>query len=327
MIHVDIAINGAFLTRRWEEPENWMRLTCELGFPYHSFCADVLDPFFSGDRSYQLETAAAVREAAARYEVGIIDVYTGVATHRFHGLSHRHPAVRERMRQWIIECMDLALAMGTDRVGGHWDAFSVETLESAEGTEAAWRTLCEQFRRLAEIGRQKGLSALYNEQMYIPSEVPWTLEQAEQFLQDTNTPDGCPVRLTLDVGHQAGMHYGLSGPDLDYREWIRRFGAGTELIHLQQTTPDASHHWPFTAAYNERGHIRIEAVLDALRAAHQAAAAAPDRPPVPPVDRVYLVAEIIPGSTKTEKALMEELKQSCVYLRQFIPEGGLDIEG
>ena len=30
-VHVDIGINGAFLTRRWEEPENWMRLTAELG--------------------------------------------------------------------------------------------------------------------------------------------------------------------------------------------------------------------------------------------------------------------------------------------------------
>jgi sugar phosphate isomerase/epimerase len=326
MVHVDIAINGAFLTRRWEEPENWMRLTRELGFSYHSFCMDVLDPFFSGDRTYQMETAAAVREAAARHQIGIIDVYTGVATHRFHGLSHRSPVVRERMRQWIIACMDLALAMGTDRVGGHWDAFSVETLESAEQTEIAWETLCQQFRHLAEIGRQKGISALYNEQMYIPSEIPWTLQQAERFLRDTRTSHGCPVRLTLDVGHQAGMHYGLSGPDLDYREWIRRFGAGTEIIHLQQTTPDASHHWPFTAAYNERGHIRIDAVLDALRAAHRAAAEYPDRQPVPPVDQVYLVAEIIPGSTKTEQALLAELKGSCQYLRQFIHEGGLDLE-
>src|SRR4029078_11859351 len=75
-VHVDIGINGAFLTRRWEEPENWMRLTRELGYPSHSFCADVLDPFFSGDRSYQLETAAAVKEAAARYQVGLVDVYT-----------------------------------------------------------------------------------------------------------------------------------------------------------------------------------------------------------------------------------------------------------
>ncbi len=45
-ITLDIAVNGAFLTRRWEEPENWMRLTREMGFTVHSFCADVLDPFF-----------------------------------------------------------------------------------------------------------------------------------------------------------------------------------------------------------------------------------------------------------------------------------------
>lgn len=56
-LFVDIGINGAFLTRRWEEPENFMRLSAELGYPYHEFCADVLDPFFSGDKEYQIRTA------------------------------------------------------------------------------------------------------------------------------------------------------------------------------------------------------------------------------------------------------------------------------
>src|ERR1700730_18452718 len=120
-IHVDIGINGAFVTRRWEEPENWMRLTQELGFPYHSFCADVLDPFFSGDNSYLYETAQATREAAERYNINIVDVYTGVATHRFHGLSHSDSRCRERMKQWIREIYTIAALMGAYNVGGHWD--------------------------------------------------------------------------------------------------------------------------------------------------------------------------------------------------------------
>src|SRR5262249_27520943 len=33
---LDLEINGAFLPRRWEEPDNWMRLTKECGFPVHS---------------------------------------------------------------------------------------------------------------------------------------------------------------------------------------------------------------------------------------------------------------------------------------------------
>lgn len=323
-IHVDIGINGAFLTRRWEEPENWMRLTAELGYPYHSFCADVIDPFFSGDRGYQREAAAATRAAAERLGVTIFDVYTGVATHRFHGLSHGDERVRARMRDWIVAAMDLCADLGSPRLGGHWDAFSVETLADPARAEEAWRRTIAQFRTLAVEGARRGLAALYNEQMYIPSEIPWTLDEAERFLLECNRDrEGCPVLLTLDVGHQAGMHYGLSGADLDYREWLRRFGATTEIIHLQQTTPDGSHHWPFTPEFNERGHIRIEEVLEALRWSHEHYGDSPLAGVLPPAESAILIAEIIPGSTKTEARLLEELKGSAEFLRRYIPDGGL----
>src|SRR5205085_10145836 len=87
-VQLQIGINGAFLTRRWEEPENWMRLTRECGFTVHSFCGDVIDPFFSGDRAFQQEQAKAAKAAAQAHGITICDFYTGVATHRFHGLSH-----------------------------------------------------------------------------------------------------------------------------------------------------------------------------------------------------------------------------------------------
>ncbi|HID07407.1 MAG TPA: sugar phosphate isomerase/epimerase, partial [Armatimonadetes bacterium] len=297
-VTIYFGINGAFITRRWEEPENWMRLTRETGYTYHEFCADVLDPFFSGDKEYQIETAHAIREAAQKYGVTITDYYTGVATHRFHGLSHSDPRVRERMKQWIVEAMDIVLAMGTDRIGGHWDAFSVEVHGDTERTQKAFENIYEQFRQLARIGKEKGIAAIYNEQMYIPSEIPWTLQQAQEFLIAVNKDNsGCPVRLTIDTGHQAGMHYGLSGPDLDYIEWIRRFGAIAEVIHIQQTTPDASHHWAFTKEYNEKGHVRIEAILEALQYAHEHYHEQPYAPYLARVERTYLIAEIIPGST------------------------------
>jgi sugar phosphate isomerase/epimerase len=326
-IHADIGVNGAFLTRRWEEPENWMRLTAELGYPYHSFCADVIDPFFSGDRGYQLEAAERTRAAAEKYGVTIWDVYTGVATHRFHGLSHSDARCRERMIRWIVDCFEICRALGTPRLGGHWDAFSVEVLESAERTHEAWDRIVGIFRELGDHAAASGVSALYNEQMYIPSEIPWTLEQSERFLLEANRGrTTAPVLLTLDVGHQAGMHYGLSGADLDYLEWVRRFGAFTEILHLQQTTPDASHHWPFTPDYNERGHVRIPALLEALQWSHAHAAESPLAGVIAPCDTCILIGEWIPGSTKTEAKLLEELSASARYLRQFIPEGGLTLE-
>jgi len=325
-LHLDIGVNGAFLTRRWEEADNFMRLTREAGFSYHEFCADVLDPFFSGDRDYQLVTATEIKEAAQHYGVTITDIYTGVATHRFHGLSHSNARARERMKQWILECMDLALAMGTDRIGGHWDAFSIETLGDPAKTEWAFRNIYRTFRELSAAAAGKGIAAIYNEQMYIPSEIPWTLDQAQEFLVEVNRErPGAPVYLTIDVGHQAGEHYGLGEPDTDYAAWIERFGAFAEIIHLQQTTRDASHHWPFTPEYNERGHVRMEKVLAAIERSHRGGADDAVARALAPVARTYLIAEIIPGSTKTEAKLLEELAESARYLRRYVPEGGMDL--
>lgn len=324
-VYLDIGINGAFLTRRWEEPDNWMRLTAECGYPWHEFCADVLDPFFSGDEEYQVHTAAEVSAAAEKYGVRLIDIYTGVATHRFHGLSHSQELVRARMRDWIVACMDIALAMGCTRIGGHWDAFSCETLSDPSRLAEARQHTYAQFRELARVGRAKGLTAIYNEQMYVPSEIPWTIAGAYEFLDAVNrdNDESVPIYLTVDVGHQAGMHYGAEGDDLDYIAWLRHFAPVAEVVHLQQTTPDASQHWPFTTGYNARGHVCVDAVLEAIRSGHEHWVENPLSKVMSPVEQTILVAEIIPGSTKREDVLLEELKETGAYLRQFVPEGGL----
>jgi hypothetical protein len=325
-LHLDIGINGAFLTRRWEQPDNWMRLTRECGYAVHSFCGDVIDPFFSGDRAFQLEQAHATRAAAARYGVTICDLYTGVATHRFHGLSHSDPRPRQRMKAWIHAAAELAVAMGTDTLGGHWDAFSCEVLADPRLTAEATQRLHATFRELSQELQGSGLRTLIQEQMYIPSEKPWTLAECEDFLAAVNrdNPNGIRVLVTLDVGHQAGMHYGLAGEDLDYLAWLRRFASVSEIIHLQQTTPDASHHWAFTPEYNRRGHVDVEKALEAIRYSHEHHHEQPFASLLKPVERNWLVAEIIPGSTKTETQLLSELTESARFLRQFVPEGGLN---
>jgi sugar phosphate isomerase/epimerase len=325
-VQVDIGINGAFLTRRWEEPDNWMRLTSECGYPAHSFCGDVIDPFFSGDRGFQMEQAAATREAAAKYGVTICDFYTGVATHRFHGLSHSDPRAREQMAVWLDKAAEIAVEMGTDALGGHWDAFSVEVLSDPAKNAEATKRLYQTFRDLSVRLKPTGLRALYQEQMYIPSEKPWTLAETEEFLVEVNKDnDGIPVYVTLDVGHMAGMHYGLSGADIDYVEWLKRFASVSEVIHLQQTTPDASHHWPFTEDFNKRGHVDMEKTLDAIRYAHAHHDEQPFAAHIKPIEKHWLVAEIIPGSTKTEDKLLQELTESAAFFRKFIPEGGLTL--
>jgi len=163
--------------------------------------------------------------------------------------------------------------------------------------------------------------------MYIPSEKPWTLKEAEEFLIEVNKEnDGVPVYITIDVGHQAGMHYGLSGEDLSYEEWLKRFAVFSPIIHLQQTTRDASAHWPFTEEYNAIGHVKIDKVLSAIEYSFKHYKENPVSQYLRPVEEIILIVEVIPSSTKTEEKLLKELKETAEYLRKYIPQGGIYYE-
>lgn len=326
-LHLDIGLEAVFAARQWAEPDAWLRLTHELGYPWLEFSGDVSDPFFSGDLAYQLQTAAAIRIAAAKYKVQIANAFTGKATHRFHGLSHPEQVVRTRMRDWIIAWMDIALAMGTDRIGGRWNTFPTEVCADPIHYAEAKAQINQEFRDLAVIAKSKGLAAIYNEQMYIPAEYPWTIETTYEFLTAVNQDkQGVPVYITLDTGHMAGMHYGSQGDDLDYRAWLRHFAPVTENIHLQQTTPETSSHWPFTEKYNAKGHISVAEVIAAIHQGHAAWVDNPLSKIMAPVQQTVLVVEVIPGSTTRPEMLLAELGESAQYLRRFIPAGGVKWE-
>ncbi len=323
-VSIKLGLNGAFATRRWERPETIVRLTREVGYDSLEFCADQIDVFFMGNADFRQEMAARVRAAAETEGVEVWDLYTGVATHRFHGFSHSDPRVRERMMEWMREAMQVAVALGGPRLGGHVDAIPVESLNDAEAYGRARARAYAYWRQLAREAADLRLEALYLEQMYVPSEIPWTLEQAEEAMVTINAEsEGVPVYLTVDVGHQAGQQYGLQPPDTDYLEWVRRFGAFSQVIHLQQTTPEGSQHWPFTPRYNERGKVNMAEFMAALREAHEAAGESALAECLDPVGEQRLVLEAIPGSTKCEELLLEELRISAKYLYEFVPREGL----
>ncbi len=325
-VTIRLGLDGAFATRRWENPENIIRMTKELGFDVHEFCCDSIDPFFMGPKQFTLELAERVKRAAEEYGVQIFDAYTGMATHRFHGFSHSRPEPRERMKQWLLEMLDLALAMGADRWGGHIDALPVEVMDDAGEVIRRIARLYATWRELAVVARDKGIAALSVEQMYVPSEIPWTLEQAEAFLIACNADrEGVPIYLTLDVGHQAGQQYGMAPPDLDYLEWTRRFAAFSEIIHLQQTTPEASAHWPFTAEYNAQGKVEMDRLMAAIHYSHENWESNPVSAARAPVEHNMLILEVIPASTKSEDNLLRELAESHDYLREFVPEEGITL--
>jgi hypothetical protein len=64
------------------------------------------------------------------------------------------------------------------------------------------------YRELAEIvefaGEHSGVQ-LCNEQMYAPSQTPWTIEGTKEFLRDVYSLGGHPLYTTVDMGHMVGQ--------------------------------------------------------------------------------------------------------------------------
>ena len=52
--------------------------------------------------------------------------------------------------------------------------------------------------------------------------------------------------------------------DGDPYEWLRKLGAYSPIVHLQQTNGTSSGHQPFTKECNEKGIIKGEKVISAL---------------------------------------------------------------
>lgn len=323
-IRVDIGLNTCCFTRRWEHPENWLKLSKKAGYDYVQIDSDALDPFFSGDKQYQLATAKTLKDLAEEQNLTLTGYYTGMASYRFHGLSHEDKSVRGRMKQWVVDSMDIALAMGAKKVGGRVDAYSVETLSDPGRYRERLADTIAAYRELSCIGKEKGLEALEVEQMYVPSLAPYTIVQTEEYLRAMNKGnEGCRLGVTVDIGHCASQNYGGSGKDLLYEEWLKNFGAVCEEIHIQQTRRTSSAHWPFTKKYNEMGDMQVEHVLEALRWSHEHYEKQSFSEYLAPVEKNILILEYLPGTTETEEEILDNIGESARYLRQYIPEQGV----
>jgi len=323
-VNVDIGLNTCCFTRRWEEPDNWINLSKKAGFDYIQIDSDALDPFFSGDKEYQLRTANNIKNQSEKHAVTVTGYYTGMASYRFHGLSHSEPVVRERMKQWVIESMELTLAMGAGKFGGRVDAFSVEVLASAEKYRHQMNSTIALYRELAGVGKEMGMEAIEVEQMYVPSLAPYTIAQANQYLEKLNkNNEGCRLGITVDIGHCASHKYGGSGKELLYEEWLRNFGCVCEEIHIQQTCRTSSSHFPFTEQCNEAGDVKIENLLEALRWSHENCEKLIWSQYLEPVKKNILVLEYLPGTTETEEEILDNISESAEYLRKYIPKNGI----
>lgn len=108
--------------------------------------------------------------------------------------------------------------------------------------------------------------------------------------------------------------------DADVFKWFSSLGCYSPIVHLQQTDGTYSSHKPFTAANNEKGIIKPQAVFEAIAKSYTA----PDIEGMPPkVKDIYLAFEIFFGATDSNRKIISDLKESVAYWRRYLPKDGM----
>ena len=302
MTRFTLGVNTYFTSTRWPRPCEKLRLVREelnLNCLQYS-----LDGFEAGwPAAYRKRLAAEIREAAARYSISIHSVFTGSGHHDNSFLYHPDRQWRQYCLRWFKAAIIFAAEIGARGAGGFTGALSL--------AEAARPELCrkriEQAQQLlwelAEKAAACGLEFFLIEPMSVRREPPATVEETLEMMERLNERAALPIRLCLDVGH----HLAVSGSkaERDPYHWLRKCSRWAEAVHLHQTDSKASRHWPFTPAFNRRGLIRAEKVLQALIRSG--------------VSEMTLLVEIfVPFYEPRDSQAITEVRESVAYWRRAL---------
>ncbi|MFO7919193.1 MAG: sugar phosphate isomerase/epimerase [Anaerolineae bacterium] len=301
MTSFTLGINTGFAINRYPEPEVWAPMVAEdLGLHTVQLVADLLNPFWP-EAVIEAEMERILR-VIEQYDIDVHSLMTSAFT-RVNHFMYPFPKLRQAYADWFKRFADLAMRLGAEAVGSHFGILSVRDVKDPQRYRERVDEAVRHWQELSHHARDVGLKYIYFETMSIPREMAHTIEEARTLRARVNEDAGVPLYFCLDVGH---------APHPDQRDpylWLRELGAGSRIVHLQQTERGHSRHWPFTPTYNAVGIIEPQRVLDTL--ANSGA------------EEILLAFEISHRERyEVEPRVVPDLKASVAYWRQFLPQDG-----
>ena len=305
MLKCNFGVNICFGKKRWPEAKNWARIVKEeLGLSLVEFDSDYLDPLFISTPGC-FEIADEIRETVKGIGIQIYSYFTGTMTHCVNLLSHPDVRVRKDGYYWMEQAIHLATHLGVKGIGGHFDTIAAPDMQNPKRYRFFINNIVESLISLSKIAKKEKHQFILLEQMYTPTEVPYTIEQAKWFFSIINKQAEVPVLPVIDVGHACNQNFLHSKLDNDPYIWLHTFGKQAPVIHLHQTTLRESCHWPFTRRYNKKGIIHPEKVLEVLESSG--------------VNETNLILEIFFPLSYNDKQVIEDMVESVEYWRHYLP--------
>lgn len=296
-----LGVNNCFAVKRWPMPKDWAEICSEeLDVNLIQFSFDLLDP--RTIKPALSEIISEIRDAVSEKGLIIHSTFTGLAAYSFNLLTHPSLGMRLDALDWYSRAIKVTGRLNVKCTGGHVASLSYPDYQNEGRRKYLENFLLESLHFLSHLAYFEGLSMLLWEPMPLFREPPCTIADSRRLLNKINEVSRIPIKLTIDVGHQCTM--GIKEPDNDVYSWLMELSPESPVIHLQQTDGKADRHWPFTEKYNEVGIIKPEKIINAIEKSG--------------AKEVYLMLEIIHPFEAEEKTVLEDLKVSVNYWRNYI---------
>lgn len=299
-MRVRLGVSTGFAINRYPEPDDWVGIVAdELGLDTVQFTADLLNP--SLPEAIVLRQVELIRGLCDARGVHVESTFTSQFT-RVNHLLHPDPDTRRAWVGWFKKWLEISAALGAVGGGSHFGILAMRDHLDPQTREQRIQDGVAAWRELSEHAAGLGMRYLIFEPMSVPRELGETIAATEDLMQRC-TNFAVPMLLCLDVDH--GDLQSSDPRDTDPHAWIRAFGTRSPVIHIKQSLRDKGGHYPFTPAYNERGKIIPEEILQTMRESG--------------VEDCTLLLEISHRERwPTDYTVVDDLKASVAYWRPVV---------
>lgn len=201
---------------------------------------------------------AALHRTGVRVTSGMTGPYG-----RLNHFGHPDRDVRRYYIDWFKTFADIIADLGGTAVGTQFAIFTYQDFDDPKRRETLIQIAIEAWADVADHARSAGLKYLFWEPMSVGREFGETITSA-MALQSrlTAAQMAIPMWMMADIDHGDVTSPNLA--DSDPYAWAKAVPKVSPIIHIKQSLMDKGGHRPFTAAFNAKGRIQPEPLLQAF---------------------------------------------------------------
>ncbi|MDZ4392850.1 sugar phosphate isomerase/epimerase family protein [Cypionkella sp.] len=201
---------------------------------------------------------AALQRTGVRVTSGMTGPYG-----RLNHFGHPDRDVRRYYIDWFKTFADITADLGGTSVGTQFAIFTYQDFDDPIRRESLIQTAIDAWAEVAEHAKSAGLNYVFWEPMSVGREFGETIASALA-LQNRLTAANMavPMWMMADIDH--GDLTSPNPDDVDPYAWARAVPKVSPIIHIKQSLMDKGGHRPFTAAFNAKGRIHPDPLLQAL---------------------------------------------------------------